>query len=259
MMTAGSGSASLEQPGYWWHRARADLLQVALERFLGEPRRVLDVGSADGPSVGWMRGFGQCFAIDVVPRGLVPGLSVCGSALALPFADETFDAVAAFDVLEHCEPERHAIAELNRVLVPGGRLLMSVPAYQWAWTDHDERAGHYRRYTRPRLVAAVEAARLDVRRSTYAFSATFPFFIVERIMRRLRRQATAETARLTQVPPAIEKVLMAAASLDRRILNKHDLPFGSSIFVAAAKKAHPPDRHEESPDWPRSEQNGWPW
>jgi SAM-dependent methyltransferase len=230
-----SGSSSLEQPGYWWYRARADLLHVALSRYLGDPERVLDVGSADGPSVGWMHGHGRRFALDLVPRGLAPGTSVCGSALALPFRDEAFDVVAAFDVLEHCEPEKQAMAELTRVLAPGGRLLMSVPAYQWAWTDHDVQAGHYRRYTRPRLLAAVEAAGLDVQRSTYAFSTVFPFFVAERIMRRLRRQATAEPSRLTQVPRVVEGGLMGGTGLDRRVLDKHDLPFGSSIFVAAVK------------------------
>ncbi|MFY9916745.1 MAG: class I SAM-dependent methyltransferase, partial [Nocardioidaceae bacterium] len=150
-----TGSASLSQPDYWWYRARAALLQVALGDHLGSPQRLLDVGSADGPSVEWMRGDHERFAIDVDPRGLAPGRGVCASALALPFGAGAFDVVGAFDVLEHCEPEAQAVAEIARVLRPGGRLLMSVPAYSWAWSPHDDQAGHYRRYTRPRLVAAI--------------------------------------------------------------------------------------------------------
>jgi SAM-dependent methyltransferase len=240
MANAQSGSSSLEHPDYWWYRARAELLRVVFEPFLGGPARLLDVGSADGPSVGWMHGRGQRFALDLVPNGLAPGVSVCGSALALPFRDEVFDVVAAFDVLEHCEPEKQAMRELTRVLAPGGRLLMSVPAYQWAWTDHDVQAGHYRRYTRHRLLAAVEAAGLEVRRSTYAFSAVFPFFVAERIMRKLRRRVAADSSRLTAVPRPIETVLMGAAGVDLRTLRKHDLPFGSSIFVAAVKSGTSP-------------------
>ena len=57
--------------------------------------------------------------------------------LALPFADDSFEVVGAFDVLEHCDPEDLALAELRRVLQPGGRLLLSIPAYDWAWSDHD--------------------------------------------------------------------------------------------------------------------------
>ena len=105
---------------------------------------------------------------------------MCTSALALPFRDGSFDLVGAFDVVEHCEPEAQALGELARVLEPGGRLLLSVPAYQWAWSDHDVRAGHYRRYTRPRLLAAVRAAGFEVDRCTYGFAGVFPMFAAER-------------------------------------------------------------------------------
>jgi SAM-dependent methyltransferase len=240
--TAPAGSASLHAPDYWWYRARSELLQVALGPFLGSPERVLDVGSADGPSVGWMRGQGLHVAVDVDPRGLSASGGVCGSALALPFAAETFEVVGAFDVVEHCEPESQAMAELARVLVPGGRLLMSVPAYQWAWSDHDVRAGHYRRYTRRRLLAAVEGAGLQVQRATYAFSSVFPFFVAERVLRRVRGLARRPPSGLTPVPGALDRMLVSLSGLDRRVLLRRDLPFGSSIFVAAVKPGSKPDR-----------------
>jgi ubiquinone/menaquinone biosynthesis C-methylase UbiE len=236
MATAQLGSSSLEQPDYWWYRARASLLEAALQPYLGEPELVLDVGSADGPSVAWMQGRGRRITLDVNPQGLVPGMSVCASALALPFADESFDVIGAFDVLEHCEPEKQAMTEFTRVLAPGGRLLLSTPAYQWAWTDHDVWAGHYRRYTRRQLVSVVAAAGLDVLRSTYGFTSVFPFFVAERAMRRLRRRQPEVRPGLTHTPPVVEKVLMAAARADRRILRRHNLPFGSSIFIAAVKR-----------------------
>src|SRR4051812_14945689 len=93
-------SPSLAQPEYWWYRARAELLRTILQPHVGEPEWVLDVGSADGPSVGWMSARGRRVALDVDLAALGPG-DVCGSALQLPFADGVFDVVAAFDVLEH--------------------------------------------------------------------------------------------------------------------------------------------------------------
>jgi SAM-dependent methyltransferase len=232
-----SGSSSIREPEYWWYRARAELLQAALGDFLGSPRRLLDVGSADGPSVGWMRGDHERFAIDLDPRGLTPGTGVRASALALPFGTGTFDVVGAFDVIEHCEPEEQALAELARVLAPGGRLLASVPAYQWAWSDHDVRAGHHRRYTLPRLVAAVEGAGLTVRRSTYAFAGVFPFFAAERVARRLRRgRGDGATAQgLPRVAPTLDRVLTGLSSAEAQALRRRDLPFGSSVFLAAEK------------------------
>jgi SAM-dependent methyltransferase len=233
------GSASLHQPDYWWYRARAELLESVLGPYLRSPRRILDVGSADGPSVGWMAGDYPRFTLDLHPDGLNPGEGVCGSATALPFGDEVFDVVAAFDVVEHCEDDARAVGELTRVLAPGGRLLLSVPAYQWAWSDHDQRAGHYRRYTRPQLVELVEGAGLVVDRASYAFASVFPMFVAERGIRRLRRgHADPAEQRLPSVPPAVDRVLMRLSRVDRRLLRSRDLPFGSSVFLAAVKSQH---------------------
>ena len=237
------GSPSLEQPDYWWYRARADLLRVALEPYVGRPHRLLDVGSADGPSVAWLRGRpAQLVSLDLDSRGLRPPAGVCGSVLQLPFADGAFDVVTAFDVVEHCDPEWRALAELCRVLAPGGRLLMSVPAYQWAWSDHDVANGHLRRYTRGRAVAAVEQAGLVVERATYAFAAVFPLFAGERLLRRARRRlgghaadGPADVVGVPHVSPAVERLLLGLTRLDERVLPRADLPVGSSVLVAAVK------------------------
>jgi SAM-dependent methyltransferase len=237
---ARGGSPSIRQPDYWWYTARAELLRVALERFVGSPARLLDVGSADGPSVGWLRGRGQHVSLDLDPRGLRAPGAVCGSVLDLPFADGSFEVVTAFDVVEHCSPEDRAVTELRRVLAPGGRLLISVPAYQWAWSDHDVENGHHRRYTRARAVAAVERAGLVVERATYGFAAVFPFFAAERLLRRareaVRRDSTTAPADVVAVPDLSKgtaRLLMALTRLDERALRRRDLPFGSSVFVAA--------------------------
>lgn len=238
----GGGSPSIERPEYWWYRARAELLRVALEEHVGTPARVLDVGSADGPSVGWLRGRGVDVSLDMDPRGLRPPFGVCGSLLRLPFPDETFDVVGAFDVLEHCDPEEVAVDELRRVLVPGGRLLLSVPAYSWAWSDHDVANGHYRRYTRARAVAALERGGLVVTRSSYAFAGVFPFFAGERLLRRAagalrgrRVEGAADVVTVPDVSPAVERLLMRLTRIDERLLGHRDLPFGSSVLVAAVR------------------------
>ena len=238
---ARGGSASIEQPEYWWYVARRDLLRTVLGEHLGSAPRVLDVGSADGPSVDWMRGHGGLHVtMDIDPRGLSAG-GVCGSALALPFADGVFDVVGAFDVLEHCEPEDVAVREIARVLAPGGRLLMSVPAYTWAWSDFDDANGHHRRYTRKRAERALEKAGLQVERSTYAFGAVFPFFAAERLFRRasgtVRKEETApeDVVSLPQVPGWMSRMFLALARADQRVLRRRDLPFGSSVIANATK------------------------
>lgn len=236
------GSASIELTDYWWYRVRSRLLRTILERYVGAPDRVLDVGSADGPSVGWLAGRDLKVALDIDPRGLQPGSGICGSAMQLPFADGSFDVVGAFDVIEHCEPESAVVSELARVLAPGGRLLLSVPAYQWAWSDFDEENGHHRRYTRARAIAAVEAQGLEVLRASYAFASTFPLFAAERTVRRVRqaarrigRQHPADVVSVPEVSPTTDRVLSWLGGLDEKALRRRDLPFGSSVVVAARK------------------------
>ncbi len=178
--------------------------------------------------------------MDIDPRGLVAG-DVCGSALALPFRSGSFDVVAAFDVLEHLDPEAGALSEFMRVLRPGGKLLLSVPAYQWAWTSHDDLNHHYRRYTRGRAVGAVEGAGFFVVRSSYIFAGSLPAFAVARLRTRLKERRVVGPPRPTgplQLPAisqAQERVLEVATSVDRRLVAKWDLPFGSSVIVGAEK------------------------
>jgi SAM-dependent methyltransferase len=236
-----AGSPSIEAPDYWWYRVRSALLQTVMEPYVGTPQRILDVGSADGPSVGWLRGRGHRVAMDIDPRGLEAG-DVCGSALRLPFATDTFDIVAAFDVIEHCAPERTALAEIHRVLAPGGRFLMSVPAYQWAWTWFDDHNHHHRRYTRRRATAALEDVGFETLRATYAFAGTFPLFAADRLRTKLKERGRPAPAlgpgdvpALPEIGGAVERLLLWGSGLDTSLLGRRDLPLGSSVFVAALK------------------------
>jgi SAM-dependent methyltransferase len=223
-------SASLRHPNYWWYRARSFLLEASIGRGV-TATRALDVGSADGPSVGWLDAE-HLVSLDVNAEGIAPG-GVCGSALALPFRDECFDLLSAFDVLEHCEPEEQALAEMHRVMTQGGRLLMSVPAYQWAWSDHDVSAGHHRRYTRGRLVTALEKSGFQVDRCTHIFAGTLPVFAAERVARRFRPRR--DQARLPTPPGPVSGALVALCRGEKWWLRRHDLPFGSSVVVAATR------------------------
>jgi hypothetical protein len=121
-------------------------------------------------------------------------------------------------------------------------MMISVPAYTWAWSSFDDQNGHYRRYTRARTIAAVEAAGMRVDRATYAFGAVFPLFAAQRVLSRVvdllkrrGKEAPADVVDLPPVSPLISSILLRLCRLDERILRNRDLPFGSSVIVAATK------------------------
>ena len=85
---------------------------------------------------------------------------LAGSVMDMPFDEACFDLAVSLDVIEHLEDDLGALRELRRVVAPGGALLVTVPAYQWLWSGHDEINHHHRRYNRRTLLAAAERRRL---------------------------------------------------------------------------------------------------
>lgn len=229
-------SPSIVNRDYWWYRARASLLEAVFRSYLHAGDLVVDVGSADGPSVGWVSDVCTRVALDIDMSGLShDGRGVCASALEMPFRGGVAGAVAAFDVLEHFEDHRAGLSEFRRVLRPGGTLLLSVPAYRWAWTSFDDRQGHYRRYTRPQLVRLLTSSGFHVERATYAFATVFPMFALDRVLTRMTSRPPEDPAD-SRLPEPVEYLLERLTDLDRKWLERWDLPFGSSIFAAARSK-----------------------
>lgn len=225
-------SPSLRQRTHWWYRVRSDLLACVFGDRVADARLLLDVGSADAPSVGWLPDTVHVVSVDIDLAALGPG-GVCADAGQLPFADGSFDHVTAFDVVEHFADEDRVLSELHRVLRPDGRACLSVPAYRWAWTGFDVAQGHHRRYTRPRLRAALRRNGFEPVRTTHAFATMFPAFALRRGLDRLvRRPPSSE---LAGDGAAVSRVMTLLGRLDRAMLARWDLPVGSSIFVEARR------------------------
>jgi len=93
------------------------------------------------------------------------GFAVPGEIGALPFGDQEFDLVCAFDVIEHVEDDRRVFGEVSRVLKDGGLLILSVPLHREMWTEFDDWVGHARRYEPPDLLALMAHNQLEVQKS----------------------------------------------------------------------------------------------
>jgi SAM-dependent methyltransferase len=157
--------------------------------------RVLDLGCGAGRhAYEAMRLGGQVVAYDVDAAAVKDtatvmaecagtGAAVNGDALSLPFADGSFDRVVAAEVLEHIPADTVVIAELARVLRPGGVLAVTVPRWgpelaNWALSDeyHTVPGGHMRIYRASTLAARLDAAGLVVEGRGYAHGLHAPYW-----------------------------------------------------------------------------------
>ena len=129
---------------------------------------MLDVGGGNGQVSQNLDGNDlECWLIEpsmdgcrnAAARGLPRVVQSTLQELALP--DDCVDAIGLFDVIEHVENPATLLSEARRVIRPGGHLLVTVPAIRWLWSEHDRRAGHFRRYTSLELHRALEDAGLD--------------------------------------------------------------------------------------------------
>ena len=151
----------------------------------------------------------------------------------MALAPESFSTVLALDVIEHHAQPEALLREIDRVLVTGGRVVVTVPAFQSMWSYADDVLGHYRRYTKRQLVDELTSAGFVVRRASYFHSWLLPvawFFRTVRTM--LGRTGGADDF---EVPAALNRVLLAVCSLERRYFERHDLPFGLSVIAVGEK------------------------
>jgi SAM-dependent methyltransferase len=153
--------AALED-AHWWYRERRHLLGRMIDGL--RPGTALDIGAAGGGNTRVLRSAGWSvsaleYGADGAEVAAERGLAVVrGDATALPVADASLDLVVAFDVLEHIVDDDTAVDEVRRVLRPGGRFLIAVPADPKLWSDHDVAVDHVRRYTRVTLRDVLERA-----------------------------------------------------------------------------------------------------
>jgi SAM-dependent methyltransferase len=236
----------LQQERSFWFRERNALILDLLARYFPRARKVLEAGCGTGFVLSGIRATNpamRCVGGELFLSGLRAAKRRLGSEVLLlqmdarriPFREE-FDVVAAFDVLEHIEDDRAALAEIFQAVRPGGGILLSVPQHPFLWSRADDIACHKRRYRRSELAAKAREAGFEVLFQTSFVSTLLPAFILQRLLESLNRDAISG-AGLT--PPAPINALLGAALAGERFLIRHGLglPVGSSRFLVARRPA----------------------
>lgn len=236
---------------HWWFRGRRAVYGGILAAHHGTAPKLgcaLDLGGGAGsmrPAL--ERICGQVVALDR-DEGLLRAdgrAAVAGDLARLPFADASFDLVAAFDVLEHVADEGAALREIERVLRPGGLFVASVPAHDWLYANNDRVAGHLRRYSRKELVRTLSSSRLRVEHAVHANMLLFPLIApavlalkgLERcgLFGRDPRHTNLSLPLPRLAHAALESVFRAELALQLR----GGAPFGHSLFAIARRLQRP--------------------
>jgi len=226
---------------HWWFQGRKDIVLSLLDRYQPcEHPRILDVGCGTGGMLGEFAGYGDSVGLDAAPeaahfcaqRGL--GM-VMASGTELPFATCSFDVVSALDVIEHVDDDRGMLREMWRACRPGGLLLITVPAFQFLWSSHDDLNHHKRRYVLRDLASKLGDSGFRPLKLSYYNSLLMPAAVARKYALKARHNGTE--SHLERLPGPLNSVLRSLLRLERPLLAHADLPIGASIICAAARVA----------------------
>ncbi len=232
--------AAVEDRHFWFVAMRATVRDAFTALDLPSDARVLDLGCGTGGTMKALHGLARFTGLDMSPTAArfaahrTGEAVVCGLATDLPVRGASVDAVLALDVFEHIPDDGRAVAEVRRVLKPGGALVATVPCHPALFSEHDRALHHVRRYTRDGFLALLRAHGLHPVRVTWTNATLYPLVATLRWLGRIR--STGHVAARSDASRAVgplNAVLKQVMMMERRFLQRRDLPWGLGLLVVA--------------------------
>jgi SAM-dependent methyltransferase len=226
---------------YWWHAGRLSIIDSWMKKWINPPKKaaVLNVGCGTGGTLPVIEKYGHVDNIDVSEEAIKfmreAGYKVRKvTGTKLPYGDNTFDVVVAFDVLEHIKEHRQALQEWLRVLKKGGAILITVPAYSWLWSDHDASLHHHRRYNK-KLISSIVPASGTIQRISYCIVFSLPLVVGFRFINKLLgRKGDSETS-YVNVPHFVNTLFTNLLGIEAKAHKIMTFPAGTSMIIAIRK------------------------
>jgi SAM-dependent methyltransferase len=222
---------------HWWYVARRKILAdlIRREADLPDNARILEIGCGTGHNFEMLRRFGRLDALEVDGEARALASSRLGRAVGdapLPelagVPDHEYDLIALLDVLEHVDRRPESLKSIAAKLAPGGKILITVPAYQWMWSAHDLAHHHKLRYSKKGLRRDAEAAGLKVRKIGFFNSLLFPIAAAVRILGKLRGKTSSDD----DLPPRpLNATFGKIFGLERHLIGRVPFPAGVSLFA----------------------------
>lgn len=238
---------------FWWYRGLHALVLKTIEKHIPSANTftLLDAGCGTGRLLELInkkfKNNAECQGIDFSDEAL----SFCAernventakaSVCELPFNDNSFDFVTSLDVIYHrgVEDDITALKEFKRVLKPGGKLIINLPAYEFMTSRHDRAVHTARRYNRSILAKKLSQAKLKASKISYRNSILFPLAFTVRMLQKFLKNDSEDQKKsdLSEMPKTINIIFEKILLLENTIINNYfSLPFGLSIFGIAEKE-----------------------
>ena len=233
---------------HWWRYGTNSFFASLIGDNVSQGSLVLDHGCGVGDLITLLKEKYRVVGVDAFPaavrysRDANPNSPMTqGDIMSLPFADASFDAVVSLDVLYHANvtDDVQALTEIARILKPGGRVFLQLPAYEWLRSGHDAVAMTRKRYNAPEVRASLEKAGFTPLRTGYRM--TF-FFFAAALARLLKRSQAHEedsaSSDMKNTNPVLNTLLKKVIGVENALARYINFPFGLSV-VAVAKKVEP--------------------
>ncbi|MEO8772232.1 MAG: class I SAM-dependent methyltransferase [Ferruginibacter sp.] len=239
--------AKLERE-HWWFLVRQKIILQFLKKYISpgdQQLQVLNIGAAGGGSSEFLKTFGTVVSVETEPLFIdylrKQNFNITEASIShLPFKDNSFDLVCAFDVIEHVEDDANAMKEMERVCKKDGNVCITVPACKSLWSQHDVVNGHYRRYKKNDLQSLFEKTiQLKPIETTYFNSLLFlPILITRKMSNQFRKNKKETESDFTyfKTPALGNSVLKKIFGLELPLMKLFHFPIGASLIALLKKK-----------------------
>ncbi len=227
---------------HWWWRARESLVTRKIERLAPAERwqRALDVGCGDALFLPQLSRFANVVEGLEVEAQLVSEEAAGRYPIHIGPLDERFQPSAPYefismlDVVEHIPQPLPVLRRCREIMAPGGTLVLTVPAFRFLWTSHDDINHHHARYTRGELNRLVREAGFETLESRYFFH----WMVLPKWIVRLAERLLGARVHRTGVPPGfVNGMLYGLCRVEGALLGPFGWLPGTSVFLAAKARA----------------------
>jgi SAM-dependent methyltransferase len=230
------------QDSHWWFKGKRKITEKIIKSLkLPNDARILEIGCGTGGNIQMLSRYGHVWALEKDKYALDYARKENGNAVIdigwLPdglasVSGCKFDLICMFDVLEHIKEDEESLRKIKGFFDVNSKVLITVPAYQWLFSRHDQNLGHFRRYSRENLSEKLTRNGYRILYSGYMNMTALPLMIIARLFDRYARHSKISSGAKT--PPRIANgILYYMFSSEAIWPPRFSLPFGGSVVALA--------------------------